>query len=107
MVAYPGRAFGQVFHHVIRGNEIARDAVHVGGRRVRLADVEDPILLIAGADDGIAPVDSVRKGVELLTKSPDLRFEIEPGGHLGVLTGRRAKTHTWPVFLDFMADHDD
>lgn len=107
MVAYPGRAFGQVFHHVIRGNEIARDAVRVGGRRVRLADVEDPILLIAGADDGIAPVDSVRAGVDLLTKASDLRFEIEPGGHLGVLTGRRAKTHTWPVFLDFIGEHDD
>ncbi|WP_018335778.1 alpha/beta fold hydrolase [Actinomycetospora chiangmaiensis] len=107
MVAYPGRAFGQVFHHVIRGNEIARDAVRIDGRRVRLADVEDPILLIAGADDGIAPVASVRKGVELLTKAADLRFEVEPGGHLGVLTGRRAKTHSWPVFLDFITDHDD
>ncbi|MEJ2870767.1 alpha/beta hydrolase [Actinomycetospora sp. OC33-EN08] len=107
MVAYPGRAFGQVFHHVIRGNEIARDAVRIGGREVHLSAVTDPVLLIAGADDGIAPVDSVRTGVDLLTNSSDLRFDVEPGGHLGVLTGRRAKSHTWPVFLDFIADHDD
>ncbi|MFC5062269.1 alpha/beta fold hydrolase [Actinomycetospora atypica] len=106
MVAYPGRAFGQVFHHVIRGNEIARDAVEIDGRPVHLSDVTAPVLLIAGADDGIAPVDAVRRGVELLTSSSDLRFEIEPGGHLGVLSGRRARTHSWPTFLDFVTDHD-
>lgn len=106
MVAYPGRAFGQVFHHVIRGNEIAQDAVEIDGRPVRLSDVTAPVLLIAGADDGIAPVAAVRKGVELLTSSSDLRFEVEPGGHLGVLSGRRARTHSWPAFLDFVTDHD-
>jgi polyhydroxyalkanoate synthase len=107
MVAYPGRAFGQVYHHVIRGNEIATDSVKIDDRPVRLADVTAPVLLIAGADDGIAPVDSVRRGTELLTSSSDLRFSVEPGGHLGVLAGRRAHDHSWASFLDFVADHDD
>jgi polyhydroxyalkanoate synthase len=26
-----------------------------------------------------------------------VRFEIVPGGHLGMLTGRRARTSTWPI----------
>jgi polyhydroxyalkanoate synthase len=106
MVAYPGRAFGQVYHHVIRGNEIATDSVEIDDRPVRLADVTAPVLLIAGADDGIAPVESVRRGTELLTSSSDLRFSVEPGGHLGVLAGRRAHDHSWASFLDFVSDHD-
>ncbi len=107
MVAYPGRAFGQVYHHVIRGNEIATDSVRIDDRPVRLADVTAPVLLIAGADDGIAPVDGVRRGTELLTASSDLRFSVEPGGHLGVLSGRRARDHSWATFLDFVSEHDD
>ncbi|NMO90496.1 alpha/beta fold hydrolase [Actinomycetospora sp. TBRC 11914] len=107
MVAYPGRAFGQVYHHVIRHNEVATDSVEIGDRPVHLADVTAPVLLIAGSDDGIAPVDAVRRGTELLTSSSDLRFSVEPGGHLGVLAGRRAHDHSWATFLDFVAAHDD
>ncbi|MCD2196545.1 alpha/beta fold hydrolase [Actinomycetospora endophytica] len=107
MVAYPGRAFGQVYHHVIRGNEVATDSVRIDGRPVRLADVTAPVLLIAGSDDGIAPVAGVRRGTELLTSSSDLRFSVEPGGHLGVLAGRRARDHSWATFLDFVSTHDD
>ncbi len=107
MVAYPGRAFGQVYHQVIRHNEVATDSVHIDDRPVRLADVTAPVLLIAGADDGIAPVDAVRRGIELLTSSSDLRFAVEPGGHLGVLAGRRAHDHSWATFLDFIGAHDD
>jgi polyhydroxyalkanoate synthase len=107
MVAYPGRAFGQVYHQVIRNNEVATDSVRIDDRPVRLADVTAPVLLIAGADDGIAPVDAVRRGTELLTSSSDLRFAVEPGGHLGVLAGRRAHDHSWATFLDFIEAHDD
>jgi polyhydroxyalkanoate synthase len=52
-------------------------------------------------------VDAVRRGTELLTASSDLRFAIEPGGHLGVLAGRRAHDHSWTTFLDFVNAHDD
>lgn len=106
MVAYPGRAFGQVYHHVIRGNEIASDSVRINGRPVRLAEVTAPVLLIAGSDDGIAPEAAVRRGTELLTSSSDLRYSVAPGGHLGVLAGRRARTHSWATFLDFVRAHD-
>jgi polyhydroxyalkanoate synthase len=106
MTAYPGRAFGQLYHHVIRSNDLARDELRLAGRPVRLADVTVPVLLIAGADDVIAPVDAVRRGEELLVASPDLRFVVHPGGHLGVLAGRRARDHAWRDLLVFLADHD-
>ena len=55
------------------------------------------MLVFAGANDGIAPIESVKAAVPLLSGSPDVRFEIVPGGHLGMLTGRKARTGTWPV----------
>ena len=37
----------------------------------------------------------------------DLRFAEEPGGHRGVLAGRRARDHSWATFLGFIGAHDD
>ena len=33
----------------------------------------------------------------LLTAAREVRFEIVPGGHLGLLTGRAARGSTWEV----------
>ena len=106
MTAYPGRAFGQIYHQVIRSNDLAGDRLELAGRPVRLADVTAPVLLVAGADDIIAPQRAVARGAELLTASSDRRCVVAPGGHLGVLTGRRARTHAWRALADFLTDHD-
>ncbi|MHC1560951.1 alpha/beta fold hydrolase [Actinomycetospora sp. C-140] len=107
MTAYPGRAFGQIYHHVVRSNDLAEDRLALAGRPVRLADVRVPVLLVAGADDVIAPVAAVERATELLTASPDLRFVVRPGGHLGVLAGRRARENSWADLEAFLAAHDD
>jgi polyhydroxyalkanoate synthase len=106
MTAYPGRAFGQIYHHVIRSNDLAQDDLRLAGRPVRLAAVRVPVLLVAGADDVIAPVAAVERATELLTGSPDLRFVVRPGGHLGVLAGRRARENSWRDLETFLAAHD-
>jgi len=105
MHGYPGRAFGQLFHLLLRGNGLASGELVLAGRRVPLAAVDVPVLVVAGEDDVIAPLGSVRHTVELLTGSPEVRFVTAPGGHLGVLTGRRARTTTWPALDRFLDDH--
>jgi polyhydroxyalkanoate synthase len=103
MLAYPGRTFGQLFHRMIRGNELARGEFDVGGRTVRVADARAPVLSIAGRDDGIAPKPSVHHIAALI---PDVELSTAPGGHLGVLTGRAARRTTWPTIHDFLRRHD-
>ena len=60
------------------------------------------MLVFAGAADGIAPVASVKASVPLLTGARDVRFEIVPGGHLGMLTGRGARSTTWLVLDEWI-----
>ena len=55
------------------------------------------MLVFAGATDGIAPIAAVKAVVPLLTGAAEVRFEIVPGGHLGMLTGRAARGTTWRV----------
>jgi len=103
MIAYPGRTFGQLYHRFAKGNQLATGELELDDRTIRLADIGVPVLVFGGATDGIAPVAAVRAVVPLLSGSPEVRFEVVPGGHLGMLTGRSARSTTW-VAMDEWID---
>jgi polyhydroxyalkanoate synthase len=105
MHGYPGRVFGQIYHLMLRRNDLADGELSLGGRAIRLAAVQVPALVVAGRDDVIAPLAAVQKVLGLLTGAPEVRFTTAPGGHLGVLTGRGARTTTWWALDEFLADH--
>lgn len=103
MLAYPGRTFGQLFHRMFKGNELAGGTLDLGDRVIDVAAIDKPVLVFAGATDGIAPVRAVQHVVLLLEGSPEVRFEIVPGGHLGMLAGRAARATTWTVIDAWVA----
>jgi polyhydroxyalkanoate synthase len=105
MIAYPGRTFGQLYHRMVKANELREGVVHHEGREIRLDAIRLPVLVFAGNTDGIAPINAVRRLVDLLPHAPEVRFEIVPGGHLGMLTGRASRTTTWPVLDEWIAQH--
>ncbi len=103
MIAYPGRTFGQLYHRFVKNNELSRGSFTMGDRRIELSAVDKPVLVFAGSSDGIAPIECVRAVVPLLTGSPEVDFQVVPGGHLGMLTGRAARTTMWTT-LDAWLD---
>ncbi|MEO5666224.1 MAG: alpha/beta fold hydrolase [Nocardioides sp.] len=102
MIAYPGRTFGQLYHRMVKGNALAKGSMTFGDRTIQFSAIKAPVLVFGGATDGIAPVKAVKAVVPLLTGSTEVRFEIVPGGHLGMLTGRAARTSTWPVMDEWI-----
>jgi polyhydroxyalkanoate synthase len=106
MLAYPGRTFGQLYHQFFRVNELAGGTLELGDHTIELSNIDVPVLAVGGTSDVLAPIDAVEHVGSLLPRSPDVRLETAPGGHLGVLTGRSAIRSTW-IFLDeFLADYD-
>ncbi|WP_370288930.1 alpha/beta fold hydrolase [Nocardioides sp.] len=105
MIAYPGRTFGQLYHRFAKGNQLAEGLFELDDRTIDLADIDVPVLVFGGSTDGIAPVPAVRAVVPLLTNAPEVRFEVVPGGHLGMLTGRAARTTTWLVMDEWINQH--
>ena len=103
MIAYPGRSFGQLYHRFVKGNALVGGDFDLDDRTISFADITAPVLVFAGATDGIAPVPAVRAVVPLLVGSSEVRFEIVPGGHLGMLTGRAARHTTWPVMDEWIS----
>jgi polyhydroxyalkanoate synthase len=102
MIAYPGRTYGQLYHRLLKGNSLVDGTFDVEGRTISVAAVTAPVLVVGGATDGIAPMAAVRAAVPLLTSSREARFEIVPGGHLGMLTGRAARGSTWRVLDEWL-----
>jgi polyhydroxyalkanoate synthase subunit PhaC len=102
MIAYPGRSFGQLYHRFVRSNVLSTGRYELADRTVDLSAITVPVLVFAGSTDGIAPVSAVKAVVPLLTGSPEVRFEIVPGGHLGMLTGRAARGSTWQVLDEWV-----
>ncbi|MET0999274.1 MAG: alpha/beta hydrolase, partial [Marmoricola sp.] len=105
MIAYPGRSFGQLYHRMLKHNQLITGKVDLSGHEIDVADITAPVLVFGGNADGIAPIESVRPLVTLLEKSSEVRFEIVPGGHLGMLTGRAARETTWVTMDEWVEQH--
>ncbi len=102
MLAYPGRATLQIYQRMVQRNELATGKIQGPTRMVDLADVRVPVINVAGKTDVLVPVDVALAVGDLLPNSPEVRLEVAPGGHLGVLTGRSAPTTTWAMIDDFL-----
>jgi len=103
MLAYPGRTFGQLYHRLFRANDLLDGKLDLDGREIDLTSLGVPLLSVAGTGDGIAPVGCVH---HIGTLVPHARLRTAPGGHLGVLTGRAARTTTWAEVTAFLAEND-
>ena len=103
MIAYPGRTLRPALPPAAQGQRPGRR--HLRGRRPRpsrVGDITAPVLVFAGAADGIAPVASVQGVGAAADRRAEVRFEIVPGGHLGMLTGRKARSSTWLVLDEWI-----
>jgi polyhydroxyalkanoate synthase len=104
MPGYPGRLYGQLYDRIVQANSLDRGCLELGGGRVvRLADVRQDVLIVAGSDDVIAPVEAVRRACDVLTGTRSIRFATAPGSHLGVLSGPDAPETTWARIDEFLA----
>jgi polyhydroxyalkanoate synthase subunit PhaC len=105
MEGYPGRALGQVHHALFSRRGLATGELELDGCRIRLADVRVPVLSVAAARDRFAPPGAVYRVAQLLVNAPEVTMRIAPGGHLGSLTGRRARETTWRFLDAFLTRH--
>ena len=58
--------------------------------------LDRPLLVIAGSNDDLAPLASVRPGFQR-SRSRDKTFRSLPLGHIDLLVGRDAPRSTWPI----------
>ncbi|GAA5041442.1 alpha/beta fold hydrolase [Nocardia callitridis] len=103
MPGYPGRFYGQLWGRWVLHNDLGRGVIEFGSRRIALADVTAPVLLVGGTEDAITPASAVAAGTRTLRGAASVRYETAPGSHLGILTGPGAARTTWRYLDEFLA----
>ncbi len=80
MLAYPGRTFGQLYHQFFRVNELAQGKLQLTeDRQIDLAEVTEPVLVVAGKSDVLAPVPAVLALENLLPNAAEVETHTAPG----------------------------
>ncbi|MFI9509449.1 alpha/beta hydrolase [Nocardia sp. NPDC052566] len=104
MPGYPGRFYNQLWGRFMRHNDIGRGGLRLGARRIELAHVSAPVLLVGGPDDMITAAAAVAAGTRTLTGAELVRYETAPGSHLGILAGPGARDSTWTYLDKFLGE---
>src|SRR5262249_49195684 len=106
MYAYPGETIETLYRRFFIANELMNGKlVRKDGSLLDLANVRVPVMNVAGTGDVVVPKDAALVVGSLLPNAPEVRLETAPGGHLGVLAGRKAKDTTWRYVDEFLTTH--
>jgi polyhydroxyalkanoate synthase subunit PhaC len=103
-VSFPGEAYRTYVKDCYQQNYLVQGKLVVGGRRVDLAQIACPLLTITAAKDWICPPQSSAVLNDLVA-SADKRVLELPGGHVGVVAGRRAAEQLWPRLAEWLIAH--
>ena len=75
---------------------------HAADYTGRFEKMNVPLLVIAGANDDLAPPASVRPGFQR-SRADDKTYRALPLGHIDLLVGRDAPLMTWPLVASWLA----
>lgn len=81
-------------------NKLMKNKAKVGDQPVDLADIKIPVMSVSAARDTIAPPESVDAIASLIPQAEIVQL---PGGHVGIVAGRSAKT-LWNKTIEFLRE---
>jgi len=106
MLSYPAGVVQDMLVRVTVDNKLAKGEIRLGDRVSRFANIQAPLLAFAGQTDALVSP-STAKAIIGLVSSVDKRFEVAPGGHMGVILGSKARDHVWKSSADWLAERSD
>jgi polyhydroxyalkanoate synthase len=104
--AFPARAFREWVTWLYKENRLVRGRLRLRGRRVDLARIEQPLLVITAGSDHIAPPANSLPLLHLTGSSDVLHFD-RPGGHIGLMAGSKARNEIWPDVAQWLGTRSD
>jgi polyhydroxyalkanoate synthase len=99
---YPEAAFKQFALDVVRDNRLIASDLEMFGRRVNLASIRAPFLVLSSAEDHFGPPAASRPILDVIS-STDKGFRLVRGGHLGAMAGSRAGAN-WELVAEWLAE---
>jgi polyhydroxyalkanoate synthase len=102
MLAYPAGVVGDMLVKVAIDNKLASGEIELGQKLSRFRNIHAAMFVFAG-DRDVLVSPSTAEGILDLVGSQDKRFEVAPGGHMGVILGATAQQAVWQKSADWLA----
>jgi len=101
MLPLAGEYFRQTVKELMWGNKLLKGELSIGGRPVRLADIEVPVLHALAQHDHIVPYEA---GAPLIAGigSADKEEVVLKGGHVSLAAGPNAVRRLWPKLDEWL-----
>ncbi len=101
-----GEVFREFVKSMFQQNQLIKGELNVGGERVDLKQITQPILnLIAENDHLVPPNQSLT--FNNAVGSTDRKTITFPAGHIGMAVGGKAHRDLWPEVCDWLAERSD
>ena len=108
---FPAGFIRDTYKKIFIRNELARDRLSIGGRRVRLADYPAgvPLWALGGKQDNIAPLGQAVGHMDLITQvAGENRLTLTcEGGHMALFRSRRVLETYYTRIARFLLRHSD
>src|SRR5262249_1821856 len=91
-----GQTFRDFVKKMSHANELCRGLLQLGDRRVDLARITCPLLLITARNDHLVAPQST-EGIRPHVGSPDIHTMTIDAGHVGLVVGGKAQKTIWPA----------
>jgi polyhydroxyalkanoate synthase subunit PhaC len=105
-VPFPGAAFRQTVHLLIRQNSLLDGVIPLGSRKARLKDIRCPFLNAFAEQDGITPAASSEPLTQLVGSEDASELRLH-SGHIGFIAGRQAAKIARPQIADWIRGRSD
>lgn len=104
-IPFPGAAFRQLVHLLLRQEALVNGRVPLAGREVVLSAISCPVLNVLGVRDTLVPPESSAPLPDALqgTRVDTLRL---PAGHAGLFVGRQARKGCVPAIISWLEEWD-
>jgi polyhydroxyalkanoate synthase subunit PhaC len=104
-VSFPGACYARYVAELYRKNALVEGEFSLSGDRVRLEDIEAPLLCITFEHDHIVPHQSASVLLEKVSSRDKHHIHL-PGGHVGAVVSKKAASGLWPAISTFWSDRD-
>jgi polyhydroxyalkanoate synthase len=102
-IPVPGEVFREFVKRLYQSNALVHGELEVGERRVDLARISCPLLLLTAKNDHlVAP--AATEGIRRRVGSRDVTSLGANGGHVGLVVGASAHAKLWPAVMRWTAD---
>ena len=102
----PGQTYRQYIKEWYHNNSLIKGEFEIHGEKVDLGKITVPLLLLVATYDHIAPPESQKAILDIVSSEDKDAYEIAKG-HIGITTSKASHKEFWPKVVDWIGSRSE